>query len=263
MASSRNLRLGVLVLLLITVNQIDEPLVEEAVTLGDALLYWVLRPVVLACGLGLADWLVARYLAARWNRPEWFKPVVLVTAIGLVPLAITEALLELALPFRPEFVDDDLWALSPVLAVLGEFATLATIVIPIHLLLWLIIDRNAVAPASNPAALPQPEFLRLSANIGAEDVLALQAEEHYVRIYSDDGAELIQYRFGDAIAEMPAELGLQVHRSWWVAEKAVRSAQRGSRRWQLTIGTDTSVPVSDSFVAAVRERGWLKRKSKR
>ncbi|MEL6950501.1 MAG: LytTR family transcriptional regulator DNA-binding domain-containing protein [Pseudomonadota bacterium] len=59
---------------------------------------------------------------------------------------------------------------------------------------------------------------------------------------------------------MPVALGLQVHRSSWVAERAVQSAKRGSRRWQLAIEANVSVPVSNSYVLAVRERGWLKRK---
>lgn len=259
LASPRNLRLGALVLLLITVNQIDEPLVDA--TFGQSFLYWVVRPMVLAGGLLLADWLVSRFLAGRLASPEWLKPVVLVTAIGLLPLALTEALLEQRLPFRPDVLDDELWAYSPVLAVLGELVTLATIVIPLHLLLWLIIDRKADgAGGAESAATPTPEFLRRASNLRAEDVLALQAEEHYVRIYSRDGAELVQCRFGEAAKEMPAELGLQVHRSWWVAESAVRSARRGSRRWQLDLVADVAVPVSDSYVSAVRERGWLKRK---
>ena len=260
LASPRNLRLGALVLLLITVNQIDEPLVDP--TYGEAFLYWGLRPIVLAAGLWLADWWVTKYFSERLNSPEWLKPVVLVSLVGLVPLAMTEAVLELHLPFLPEFVDDELWAWSPPLAILGELVTLASIVIPIHLLLWLIIDRTAAKPAFAPEAEPQPEpeFLKLSSSRKAKDVLALQAEEHYLRIFSDDGAELVHYRFGNAVDEMPAALGLQVHRSWWVAENAIRSAQRGSRRWQLDLVTDISVPVSDSYVAAVRERGWLKKK---
>ena len=140
LASPRNLRFGTLVLLLIMVNQINDQLVEP--TFGQALLYWGVRPVVLLCGLWLADGLVARSFAGRLNSPEWLKPVVLVSAIGLLPLALTEALLELLLPFRPEFLDHELWAQSPVLAFLGEFVTIATIIIPIHLLLWLIIDKN-------------------------------------------------------------------------------------------------------------------------
>lgn len=265
LSSPQHLRLAALVLMLITVNQIDEPLVEA--TYGEAALYWVLRPVVLACGLWLAHWLVSKYLAGRLTKPELLKPVVLVSAIGLVPLAITELLLETHLPFRPEFLDDDLWAFSPPLAFLGEFATLASIVIPIHLLLWLIIDKNAYLTGAAPSVAAetpaQPRFLQQATNFGAADVLALQAHEHYVRIFTREGAELIHYRFGDAAEEMPSALGLQVHRSWWVAESAVRSAQRGSRRWQLNLVTGDAVPVSDSYVSAVRERGWLKRRSKR
>lgn len=254
-------------LLLITVNQIDEPLVEA--TYGEAALYWVLRPIVLACGLWLAHWLVSTYLAGRLTKPELLKPVVLVSALGLVPLAITELLLENHLPFRPEFLDDDLWAYSPLLAFLGEFVTLASIVIPLHLLLWLTIDKSAYWTSKEPApeqeleTLPKLKLLREVPDLSAADVLALQAHEHYVRIYSQQGAQLIHYRFGDAVEEMPADLGLQVHRSWWVAENAVKSAQRGSRRWQLDLVTDVAVPVSDSYVAAVRERGWLKRRSKK
>ena len=202
LASPRNLRLGTLVLLLLTINQINDPLTEA--TIGEAFLYWGIRPLVLACGLWLADGLVSRAFDGRLEVPVWLKPVVVVTAIGILPLAIAEAILEQYLPFNPEFLDDQLWAFSP--------------------------------------------------------ALALQAEEHYVRVYAEDSSELIQYRFGDAVGEMPTELGLQVHRSWWVAEAAMRAAKRGDRRWQLLLVNETAVPVSDSYVAAVRERGWLQRK---
>ena len=263
LASPRNLRLGTLVLLLIMVNQIDDPLVDA--TIFETLTYWIVRPVVLACGLWLADGLISRMLVGRLERPEWLKPVILVSALGLLPFALTEALLEFSLPMRPEFLDDELWAQSPVLALLGEYLTVASIIIPIHLLLWLIIDRNAhrTNSAARDEPRPAPEFLERTPSVSAEDVLALQAEEHYVRIYSSEGAELVHYRFGDAVEEMPAELGLQVHRSWWVAGSAVRSAKRGSRRWQLELMNDVEVPVSDSYVQTVRERGWLKRKPRK
>ncbi len=245
------------------VNQINDPLVDA--TLGDALLYWGIRPIVLVLGLWLADEVISRWLAGRLLKPEWLKSVVLVSAIGLIPLALTEAILEQYLPFQPEFLDDDLWALSPALALLAEFATLASIVIPIHFLLWLIIDRSALRTADTKHAdeTPAPEFLERTPNLSMHDVLALHAEEHYLRIHYSEGSELIHYRFGDAVAAMPEELGLQVHRSWWVAGDAVRSARRGARRWQLELVDDTPVPVSDSYVKAVRERGWLKRKSKK
>lgn len=260
-ASPRNLRLGTLVLLLITVNQINDPLVDA--DLGETLIYWVVRPIVLACGLWLADSLVAKMFANRLEAPEWLKPVVLVTAIGMLPFAIAESLLELSLPFRPEFLDDELWAVSPALAFLGEYLTIASVVMPLHLVLWLIIDRQSPRSDESPEqdAPPVPEFLLRTAGIDAGDVIALQADEHYVRVFSQAGSELIHYRFRNAVEQMPDSLGLQVHRSWWVAERAVLSASRGSRRWQLRLEGDLEAPVSDSFVAAARARGWLRKKA--
>lgn len=262
----RNLRLGALVLALIAVNQIGDPLADA--TLGQEVTYWLVRHGVLAIGLWLADALVRRYLSNQLKRPEWLKPVFLVTMLAVLPLALAETLIEPHLPMRPEFVDDDLWAYSPLLALASEYATLVTIIFPIHLLLWLIIERKpkpaadaANEPAQRPEGIVLPEFLQRTACGEIQEVLALQAEDHFVRVFTQAGSELVHFRFGDAIAQMPDELGLQVHRSWWVAERAVRSAKRGARRWQVTIGTDTLVPISDSYVAAARAKGLLKRKA--
>ncbi|MDJ0910200.1 MAG: LytTR family DNA-binding domain-containing protein [Woeseiaceae bacterium] len=262
LSSPRNLRLGTLILVFITISQIDDPLMNA--TIGQELAYWFVRIVFMAGGLWSADILVSRFLANRWVNPVWLKPVIIVSAVGLLPFALAEMLIEPHLPMRPEYVDDDLWAISPLLAFVAEYATILTIVVPVHLLLWLIIDRKAQSP---PGVVPDeplsvPEFLGRSSGLAVDDVLALQAEEHYVRIHTESGAELVHYRFGDAVEEMPAELGLRVHRSWWVAGSAVRSAKRGSRRWQLNLVSDVAVPVSDSYVKAVRERGWLKRKQR-
>ena len=262
LSSPRNLRLGTLILVFITISQIDDPLVDA--TIAQELVYWFVRIVVMAAGLWLADFLVSRLLADRWANPAWLKPVILVSAIGLLPFALAESLIEPHLPMRPEFVDDELWAISPLLALLAEYATIVSIVVPVHLLLWLVIDRKAgSAPTDAIPETPRiPEFLERSSGLTTDDVIALQAEEHYVRIFTEKGAELVHYRFGDAVDQMPPELGLRVHRSWWVAGSAVRSAKRGSRRWQLNLESDVAVPVSDSYVKAVRERGWLKRKQR-
>ncbi|MDJ0939002.1 MAG: LytTR family DNA-binding domain-containing protein [Woeseiaceae bacterium] len=261
LGSPRNLRLGALVLVFIAINQVDDPLVDA--TIGQELLYWSVRLVVLVAGLWSADALVSRLLAGRWDSPAWLKPVLVVSAIGLLPFALAEILIEPHLPMRPEYVDDELWAFSPFLAFLGEYATVVSIFGPIHLLLWLIIDRKTHGDGSETVqSTSTPAFLERTPGLKADDVLALQAEEHYVRVFTSSGAELVHYRFGDAVDEMPADLGLRVHRSWWVADSAVRSAKRGSRRWQLNLATDVSVPVSDSYVSAVREKGWLKRKQR-
>lgn len=259
--SARNLRLGALVLVFVAINQIDDALVGA--TIGEELLYWCVRLCVLSSGLWLADWLVARMPANMWAHPAWLRPVVLVSVLGLLPYSIAEIVVEPYLPLRPEYVDDDLWAYSPLLAWLGEYASIATVLIPVHLLLWLILERRGVDPNPTTAQSKQvelPAFLDATSVRSLDDIVALEAEEHYVRVHTLSRSELVHCRFRDAVDAMPIELGIRVHRSWWVATAAVASASRGARRWQLTLSSSVTVPVSDSYVAAARSQGLLKNK---
>ena len=248
-----------------TVNQLTDPLVDA--TLSESLFYWGTRFVAFVILLWVSDILVSRWLPTRLNEPAWLKPVVIVTALALLPFAAVELFVESRVPLRSEYDDEELWSVSPVLAYLAEYATLASIVMPLHLVLWLIIDRKGDAVQVVEANEEQPPFLEKVQGVRAGEVLALQAEEHYVRVFyssqGSEGSELVHYRFGDAVRDMPESLGTQVHRSWWVADEAVTAAERGTRRWQLKLRSGHSVPVSDSFTKAARERGWLVRKRRR
>ena len=79
-----------------------------------------------------------------------------------------------------------------------------------------------------------------------------------MRVYGTSHDELVHYRISDAVAEMPPQLGMQVHRSWWVADRFVTGASRKTRRWELVVDGTLRVPVSDRFTKAARERGYLK-----
>ena len=85
-------------------------------------------------------------------------------------------------------------------------------------------------------------------------LLALKADGHYLHVHTDAGSDLIIYRLSDAIRELPPEQGAQVHRSWWVAARAL-GPERHRDRLSLVNGLD--VPVSRSFRLAARQRGWL------
>lgn len=85
-------------------------------------------------------------------------------------------------------------------------------------------------------------------------LLALKAEGHYLQVHTDAGSDLILCRLSDALLELGADEGAQVHRSWWVASRAL-SPQRHRDRLVLVNGIE--VPVSRSFRVQVRQRGWL------
>jgi DNA-binding LytR/AlgR family response regulator len=48
-----------------------------------------------------------------------------------------------------------------------------------------------------------------------------------------------------------------VHRSWWVSREAITDARRGDGRATLTLKDGAEVPVSRTYAAQLRERGWI------
>jgi len=95
------------------------------------------------------------------------------------------------------------------------------------------------------------------------EVRAVRAEDHYCRVHLGDGRSLlILARFSDTLAELAGIDGEQVHRGAWVAAAGVDGAVRDGRAWRLVLADATRLPVSDTYLAAVRARGWLKIKPK-
>jgi DNA-binding LytR/AlgR family response regulator len=74
---------------------------------------------------------------------------------------------------------------------------------------------------------------------------------------ADGQSALILMRLSDAIAELPADIGAQTHRSWWVAKDAVRSVAKADGRASLTLDHAIEAPVSRSFYKALGDKGWL------
>ena len=117
---------------------------------------------------------------------------------------------------------------------------------------------NATRPVASPPPLERtaaPFLERVPARLGRE-LLALEAEDHYLRVHTALGSELILARLSDAIAQLDGYDGLQVHRSWWVAADAVTGIVRRNGRLALQLRNGVTAPVSRSYLAAVRARGW-------
>jgi DNA-binding LytR/AlgR family response regulator len=104
-----------------------------------------------------------------------------------------------------------------------------------------------------PAAFPSALLGRLPPQIGS-DILALETEDHYLRIHAAGGTALILMRMADAVALIDPRLGAQVHRRWWVAESAVASIRTEGGKLSLRLTDQTLVPVGRTFAAAAKAR---------
>ncbi|MCG2583606.1 LytTR family DNA-binding domain-containing protein [Massilia sp. TS11] len=217
--------------------------------------YWV--------GLMLLAWgasvLVAQALAplalAPWLR---FALVCLLAALPVtLAVAWVEALLRLRQAVPPRVMP------RVYVSVVGVELLLLALLTRLRWDLGPLLLARTAAPAPTPAAAdasaveaaPAPFLARIPPHLGSE-LLALEAEDHYLRVHTARGSDLILMRLGDALRELPPALGLQVHRSWWVAHAAVRAQRRVGGKWVLELAGGLQVPVSRSWQAAVRAANW-------
>lgn len=126
------------------------------------------------------------------------------------------------------------------------------------------------APAPEPEAAPAPQSAdtsplpalpdliaeKLPARLRQARLVAIEAEDHYLRIHTDAGSDLVLMRMVDACALLPEAAGARVHRSWWAARGAVEGLARREGKAQLTLQTGLTVPVSRAMQASLRDQGW-------
>jgi DNA-binding LytR/AlgR family response regulator len=98
--------------------------------------------------------------------------------------------------------------------------------------------------------------MRLSAKRRGARLIALEAEDHYVRVHTDAGSELVAMRFSEALEELARAHGYRLHRSWWASADAIEAVRwkRGTGEARLSGGI--MAPVSRSCADALKEAGW-------
>lgn len=116
---------------------------------------------------------------------------------------------------------------------------------------------QAAAPTGSAANSPAPFADRLPVKLRSADIYAVSAEDHYLRVHTSAGQELILMRLADAIRELRGLEGLQTHRSWWVARQGLADVVKGDGKLSLKIKSGAEAPVSRTYLKDVRDAGWL------
>ncbi|GAM00494.1 LytTR family DNA-binding domain-containing protein [Sphingomonas parapaucimobilis] len=209
--------------------------------LVELLSYWIGAMVLGLALYGTAYRLVGRSTVTGSRR--WW--LALIAAVLLASLA--EALATRMAAFW-------LW---PKLARLGPsfplwFAQTATIGVIATAAIGFALRRSV--PISHESA-SQPSIDPIVNPLGGE-VLALQMEDHYVRVHRPAGSELILMPLGRAIEAVDAD-GLRTHRSWWVAAHAVAAVEGNARAMRLRLSNGLVAPVARSAVTHLKAAGWI------
>ena len=134
------------------------------------------------------------------------------------------------------------------------FAQTATIGVIAMAGVGFVLRRSA--PVSHDDPVSPPPVDPIATPLGGE-VLALQMEDHYVRVHRPAGSELILMPLSRAIEAVEAD-GLRTHRSWWVAAHAVATVEGDARSMRLRLSNGMVAPVARSAVTRLKAAGWIR-----
>ncbi len=230
-------------------------------TLGQRLAYWgglMLFGFLAYQGTAAVGVIVATRVAAHTGRSvPW--PVVVVPVTLLVNGIITGAVA--VVEYRLGRAG---YAISSGIAGLYVYCLAVTVAVTVLPLRAELVSRGYLSPTPSPPLPPSPvqtgtpRFMaRIPERLGTA-LLALEMEDHYLRIHTRTGSDLILLRLRDAVAELDGYPGLQVHRSFWVARDAVTGVERrADGKLTLVLHNGMKVPVSRTHAPAVRAAGWV------
>ena len=198
-------------------------------------------------GSGLAAIAMDRLLGSR-IRGFWARIVIVSLAITPPVTVFIYALnaVMLDLPRR--------WWLWPQLA--WQVFVVMLLVMALRAFVWRrVVETRTIVEPPLPDA-DRAFRLRLSARRRTAKLIALEAEDHYVRVHTDSGSELVAIRLSDAVEELRQAHGHRLHRSWWASADAIEAVRwkRGGGEARLTGGL--VAPVSRSCASALKRAGW-------
>ncbi len=139
-----------------------------------------------------------------------------------------------------------------------DYLYLVGIVLAIALILmalrWLIAAGQG-PPAPDPARAAEARFLQNLPIEKRAPLIRIEAQDHYLKVVTTVGSELLLMRLRDAEAELEGARGLRVHRSHWVAFSGVTGRRRADGRVLLRMADGAEVPVSRAQRAAAQAAG--------
>ena len=108
--------------------------------------------------------------------------------------------------------------------------------------------------------LPEAEAVfrrRLSARRRGARLIAVEADDHYLRVHTDAGSEMITLRLAVALEELSGAHGFRTHRSWWVAAEAIEGVRWRRGGGELRLAGGLAAPVSRTHAPTVKAAGWF------
>ena len=193
------------------------------------------RPDAASCPPGL---LAELHRGRRRHRDRHQRRLVAIDASGLAtrradgsPHGPFVTLLVMA---AGSLIEGEVAGLPPHLSLLWQVSVIAAPVMAVRALIWrplqTIIETRTIVLPPTPAA--ESAFRqRLSAKRRAARLIAIEAYDHYLRVHTDAGCELLTLRFSDALLDLQAAMATRpIAPGGWPATPSNPPIGKGDRR---------------------------------
>jgi len=240
-----------------------EPTGAAGIGFAKGLVFWTIQTSILIPLLIAIQHLVSHYLTLKAAQSPWIQTAVsgVVTALLFVPIG---------------YFLDTLFAIpgneSEFGIVYGLLDEAGGLVVPVTVtwlalnapwILQLDFSKKAVEIAkqvpdlheiTSPIQTEQPtRFLQELRSRNSGEIISISSELHYVRVVTTDSEVMFLYNLRDAIEELSADSGLQIHRSHWVARAHLKKIIKKNGSSECVLSNGKRLPVSRRKFAEVRD----------
>lgn len=262
---------GVLGALLVALFTVVKPEASHGLTWLGRLLFWLLH---VALGLG-SLWVASQWLSRGKLLPSTTLGAVLVSGIAATLIAVP-GYIALDLIFSPyiQDLDPDEPVTSLPSQLIGEFLELS----PWFMGSWILINLPVLLPVSSHELSmddsvtviddntkdtidDKHRFLSSLPGIVGKDIVAVASDLHYLNVWTVAGRTTVLGSLKDVSDEL-SNLGIQVHRSHWVAHAHVSRIVGNSSSAACIMSNELRIPISRRRWKSVKEhygRGVVKR----
>jgi hypothetical protein len=240
-----------------------EPAGAAGLGFGRGLVFWTIQISILIPLLIATQHFISRYSNFRSVNSPWIQTAIggVVAASLFVPLAFSLDLL-FGIP-------DDTAGGGIIAGLLDEASGVVVPVTITWLALnapWILqLDFSKERRTTHP--LPQDHsdqcpaittdqtgrFIQELTTRASGDIISISSELHYLRVTTTDSEVMFLYNLKDAIDELPAGLGIQIHRSHWVSMEHVTKLSKRNGATECLLSNGKSLPVSRRKYSEVKE----------
>lgn len=240
-----------------------EPAGSAGISFGQGLIFWTIQISILIPLLIATQHSVSHYITLTTPQAPWIQTAIsgVVAAILFVPVGY---LLDMAFAIPEDEASTGIvWGLLDEAAGVVVPVTVTWLALNAPWILRLDFSKRHIEPATpgldkqgaetSSKAQHRTRFLQELRSRTSGDLISISSELHYVRVATTDSEVMFLYNLKDALEELPADVGVQIHRSHWVSREHVRDLSRKNGGWECTLSNGKRLPISRRKYSEIKD----------